>query len=75
MKILAGVTPPSAGIVRVRGRLSALLELGVGFHPELTRENVFLSGAILGLSKNEIAEKFEQIASFAEIGAFIDVPV
>ena len=76
LKILARVTTPSAGHARIRGRLGALLEVGTGFHPELTgRENVFLNGAILGMSRGEVARKFDEIIDFAEIDKFIDTPV
>lgn len=75
-KLLASITTPSAGEIVLRGRLSALLEVGSGFHPELTgRENVFLSGAILGMKRAEIAAKFDQIVDFAGVGGFIDTPV
>lgn len=76
LKVLSGVTPPSTGRVIVRGRLLPLLELGIGFHPQLTgRENVYLNGAILGLSRKQTDAKFDQIAEFAELGQFIDEPV
>src|SRR5450631_2697845 len=76
LKILAGVYRPSAGAVMVDGRVSALLELGAGFHGELTgRENVHLNGSILGLSKRQIEQSMEKIIDFADIGEFIDAPV
>ncbi|MDB5807743.1 MAG: polysaccharide transporter Wzt-like ATP-binding protein [Betaproteobacteria bacterium] len=76
LKILSRVTAPSSGRIRVRGRIASLLEVGTGFHPELTgRENVFLNGAILGMTKPEIRRKFDEIVDFAEVGAFIDTPV
>ncbi|BAY31827.1 ABC transporter-related protein [Nostoc carneum NIES-2107] len=76
LQIIAGTLTPSTGTVQVNGRVSALLELGSGFNPEFTgRQNVFFNGQILGLSQNEIDAKFDQIASFAEIGNFIEEPV
>ena len=76
LKILARVTRPTTGIAEVRGRMGTLLEVGTGFHPELTgRENVFLSGAILGMSKSEINRKFDEIVAFAEVEKFIDTPL
>jgi len=76
LQIIAGVLAPTAGEVQVRGRLSALLELGSGFNAEFTgRENVFLSGAINGLSPDEMQSRFEDIAAFADIGQYIDQPV
>jgi lipopolysaccharide transport system ATP-binding protein len=76
LKILSRVAPPTRGEARLRGRVGALLEVGTGFHPELTgRENVFLNGAILSMSRREIESKFEQIVEFADIGPFIDTPV
>ncbi len=76
LKILARVTKPTTGFAEVRGRMGSLLEVGTGFHPELTgRENVFLSGAILGMSKAEILRKFDEIVAFAEGEKFIDTPV
>jgi lipopolysaccharide transport system ATP-binding protein len=75
LKILSRVTPPTEGEARVRGRVGSLLEIGTGFHPELTgRENVYLSGAILGMRKREIDAKFDEIVDFAEMGRFIDTP-
>ena len=76
LKILSRVTAPSSGEVRIRGRIASLLEVGTGFHPELTgRENIFLNGAILGMTKGEIRRKFDEIVAFAEIEKFIDTPV
>lgn len=76
LKIIAGVTQPSQGSIRVNGRIAPLIELGAGFHPELSgRENVFLNGVILGLSRKEVAAKFEKIVGFAELEEFIDEPV
>lgn len=76
LKILCGVLQPNAGDVKVNGRISALLELGAGFNPEFTgRENVFMNGAIMGISAGEMSERFDSIASFADIGEFIDQPV
>ncbi|MEP6594267.1 MAG: polysaccharide ABC transporter ATP-binding protein, partial [Acidobacteriota bacterium] len=76
LKILARVTTPSAGHAQIRGRLGALLEVGTGFHPELTgRENVYLNGAILGMTRAEVARKFDEIIDFAEIHKFVDTPV
>lgn len=76
LKILSRITEPTAGRIALRGRVASLLEVGTGFHGELTgRENIFLNGAILGMSRQEIRQKFEEIVSFAEIGGFIDTPV
>ena len=76
LKILSRVTPPTEGEVRLEGRVGALLEVGTGFHPELTgRENIFLNGAILGMERAEIARKFDEIVEFAEVERFIDTPV
>ena len=76
LKILSGITAPTLGQITIRGRIAALLEVGSGFHPELTgRENVFLSGSILGMRRAEIARKFDAIVDFAEVRPFIDVPV
>jgi lipopolysaccharide transport system ATP-binding protein len=76
LKILTGITPPTEGEAIMRGRVSSLLEVGTGFHPELTgRENVFLNGAILGMTRKEIADKFDEIVEFSGIGKFLDTPV
>jgi lipopolysaccharide transport system ATP-binding protein len=76
LKILSRITPPTKGEVRLHGRVGALLEVGTGFHPELTgRENVFLNGAILNMKRREIQDRFEEIVEFADIGPFIDTPV
>jgi lipopolysaccharide transport system ATP-binding protein len=76
LKILSRVTPPTEGEVRLRGRVGALLEVGTGFHAELTgRENLYLNGAILGMRRQEIAAKFDEIVEFADVGQFIDTPV
>jgi len=76
LKILAQVTRPTEGHAQVRGRVGSLLEVGTGFHPELTgRENVFLSGAILGMTKAEILRKFDEMVAFAEVEKFIDTPL
>jgi lipopolysaccharide transport system ATP-binding protein len=76
LKILSRVTEPTSGEVRIRGRVASLLEVGTGFHPDLTgRENIFLNGAILGMSKDEIKQKFDEIVAFAEIDKFLDTPV
>jgi len=76
LKILSRVTAPSEGYVKIKGRIASLLEVGTGFHPELTgKENVYLNGAILGMSTQEITRKFDEIVDFAEIEPFIDTPV
>jgi lipopolysaccharide transport system ATP-binding protein len=76
LKILSRVTAPTIGECRVKGRIASLLEVGTGFHPELTgRENIFLNGAILGMTKDEIRSKFDEIVAFAEVEKFIDTPV
>jgi lipopolysaccharide transport system ATP-binding protein len=76
LKILAGVTQPTSGRVSVNGKLGALIEVGAGFHPELSgRENVFLNGSILGMKKSEIRTRFDEIVDFAELEKFIDTPV
>ena len=76
LKILARITRPTTGFAEVRGRVGSLLEVGTGFHPELTgRENVFLSGAILGMQKAEIERKFDEIVAFAEVERFLDTPL
>ena len=76
LKLVAGITKPTSGSVSVNGRISALIELGAGFHPEISgRENVFINGIMLGLSKREIQGRFEEIVDFAELTEFIDAPV
>ena len=76
LKILSRITEPTSGQAEIRGRVGSLLEVGTGFHPELTgRENIFLNGAILGMKKAEILRKFDEIVSFAEVEKFIDTPV
>jgi lipopolysaccharide transport system ATP-binding protein len=76
LKILSRVTAPTSGHIRLRGRIASLLEVGTGFHPELTgRENIYLNGSILGMKRKEIAHKFDEIVEFAEISQFIDTPV
>lgn len=76
LKILSRITEPTSGTVNIKGRVASLLEVGTGFHPELTgRENIFLNGAILGMSRREIKMKFDEIVSFAEIEKFLDTPV
>jgi lipopolysaccharide transport system ATP-binding protein len=76
LKLLSRITSPTQGEVELRGRIGSLLEVGTGFHPELTgRENVFLNGSILGMSRREIARKFDEIVAFAEIERFLDTPV
>ncbi len=76
LKLLNGVILPDKGTIRVHGRVGGLLELGAGFHPMLTgRENIHLSGAILGLNKKEMEEKFDEIVDFADLWEFIDTPV
>lgn len=76
LKILSQVTSPTKGVVKIRGRIASLLEVGTGFHPELTgRENIFLNGAILGMTKKEISRKFDEIVYFAEVEKFVDTPV
>ena len=76
LKVIAGITKPTSGRVEVRGRVSALIELGAGFHPEISgRENVFINGIMLGLTRREIQERFDEIVDFAELRDFIDAPV
>jgi lipopolysaccharide transport system ATP-binding protein len=76
LKILSKITDPTSGTIKVRGRVGSLLEVGTGFHPELTgRENVYLNGAILGMRRSEIDTQFDEIVSFAGIGNFLDTPV
>jgi len=76
LKILSRITEPTTGKVRIKGRVSSLLEVGTGFHPELTgRENIFLNGAILGMTRQEVKRKFDEIIDFAELEKFLDTPV
>jgi ABC-2 type transport system ATP-binding protein/lipopolysaccharide transport system ATP-binding protein len=76
LKILSRITEPTEGVARTRGRVAALLEVGTGFHPELTgRENVYLNGAILGMSRRDIMRRFDEIVSFAGVERFVDTPV
>ncbi len=76
LKLVAGITKPTTGTVTVHGRISALIELGAGFHPEISgRENVFINGIMLGLAKKEITKRFDEIVEFAEMRDFIDAPV
>ena len=76
LKILSRVTEPTSGEIRIRGRVASLLEVGTGFHPELTgRENIYLNGAILGMTRAEIKRKFDEIVDFAGVEKFLDTPV
>jgi len=76
LKLLSRITEPTTGRIEIKGRVSSLLEVGTGFHPELTgRENIYLNGAILGMSRNEIARRFDEIVAFAEVEKFLDTPV
>jgi ABC-type polysaccharide/polyol phosphate transport system ATPase subunit len=76
LKLVAGITKPTTGTVKVEGRISALIELGAGFHPEISgRENVFINGIMLGLTKREVTQRFDEIVEFAEMQNFIDAPV
>src|SRR5436305_8100904 len=76
LKILSRITEPSEGRLTIRGRVASLLEVGTGFHPELTgRENIYLNGAILGMNRAEIKKKFDEIVAFAEVAKFLDTPV
>ena len=76
LKVLSRITEPTLGRISTKGRIASLLEVGTGFHPELTgRENIFLNGAILGMHRAEIKNKFDEIVTFAEIGKFLDTPV
>lgn len=76
LKVLSRITEPTAGRIKLNGRVASLLEVGTGFHPELTgRENIYLNGAILGMSKAEIRKKFDEIVAFAEVERFLDTPV
>jgi lipopolysaccharide transport system ATP-binding protein len=76
LKVLSRITEPTSGKITIQGRVASLLEVGTGFHPELTgRENIFLNGAILGMSKDEIRKKFDEIVAFSEVEKFLDTPV
>jgi len=76
LKLVAGISKPSSGSVKVQGRISALIELGAGFHPEISgRENVFINGIMLGLTRREVTQRFDEIVEFAEMKEFIDAPV
>ena len=76
LKILSRITEPTTGRIRLKGRVASLLEVGTGFHPELTgRENIFLNGAILGMTKTEIRRHFDEIVAFSEVERFLDTPV
>jgi lipopolysaccharide transport system ATP-binding protein len=76
LKVLSRITEPTSGRIRLRGRVASLLEVGTGFHPELSgRENIFLNGAILGMTKSEIKAKFDEIVAFSEVEKFLDTPV
>src|ERR1700730_8272207 len=76
LKILSRITEPTTGRVQIGGRVASLLEVGTGFHPELTgRENIFLNGAILGMTRREIVQHFDEIVAFAEVAKFVDTPV
>jgi lipopolysaccharide transport system ATP-binding protein len=76
LKILSKITPPTEGKITMRGRVASLLEVGTGFHPELTgRENIYLNGAILGMTRREIRKKFDEIVAFSEVEKFLDTPV
>src|ERR1044071_2785423 len=76
LKILSRITEPTVGVVELFGRVASLLEVGTGFHPELTgRENIFLNGSILGMTRKEIERKFDEIVAFSEVEKFLDTPV
>jgi lipopolysaccharide transport system ATP-binding protein len=76
LKVISRITPPTQGQIEMRGRVGSLLEVGTGFHPELTgRENIFLNGAILGMTRSEIKRRFDEIVAFAEVERFLDTPV
>ena len=76
LKLLSRITEPTTGRIELNGRIASLLEVGTGFHPELTgRENIYLNGAILGMARQEINRKFDEIVAFAEVEKFIDTPV
>ncbi|MFN4295152.1 MAG: ABC transporter ATP-binding protein, partial [Thermoflexales bacterium] len=76
LKLISRIIQPSSGTIAVRGRVTALLELGAGFHPELSgRDNIYLNGAVMGLTRKEIDDKFDRIVEFAELEDFVDVPL
>jgi len=76
LKILSKVTKPTTGLIKARGRIASLLEVGTGFHPEMTgRENIYMNGAIMGMTKPEITRKFDEIVDFAGVERYIDTPV
>lgn len=76
MKLLSQITSPTAGDIKIRGRVASLLEVGTGFHPELSgRDNIFLNGSILGMRKQEIKNKFDEIVDFAGVERYLDTPV
>ncbi len=76
LKIISKITRPTSGRVRIKGKVASMLEVGTGFHPELTgRENVFLNGAILGMTRKEVAKKYDQIVAFSELEQFMETPV
>ena len=76
LKVLSRITEPTEGRIKINGRVASLLEVGTGFHPELTgRENIYLNGAVLGMGKTEITKKFDEIVDFAEVEKFLDTPV
>src|SRR5438270_10860202 len=76
LKIMSRITEPTTGKIKIKGRVASLLEVGTGFHPELTgRENIFLNGAILGMHRAEIKARFDEIVAFSEIEKFLDTPV
>src|SRR6186997_2420856 len=76
LKILSRITEPTSGRIRLRGRVASLLEVGTGFHPDLTgRENIYLNGAILGMSRAEIRSRFDEIVAFSEVEKYLDTPV
>ena len=76
LKILSRITEPTTGMAQIQGRIRSLLEVGTGFHPELTgRENIYLNGAILGMKRAEIRQKFDEIVAFSEVEKFIDTPI
>ncbi len=76
LKLICRITPPSSGLITLHGRVASMLEVGTGFHPELSgRDNIFLNGAILGLSRRQVLDRFDRILAFADIGEFADTPV